>query len=215
MEFINKCLAQEITEKKLASAIHSMTKGKASGHDGISTEFLQLLWSTIGPSFHRMLCKWYNKGKIPEGVTKGFISLIPKEGDIKDLNYGRPITILTAGYKVLAQPLQLRLQLILRDVISPEQTTFLLFRFILDNIILTQEPLHWTKVSRQPKVFLKLDFFKAYDKVSRHFFFNTMRKMGISEVFTKWMKFLFTGAEVVLNFNGNLRENFKVERGIR
>ena len=102
MEIINECLAQKITKKKLASAIHSMTKSKAPGHDGIPMKFFQLLWSTIDPSFHRLLCKAYDKGKIPEGVTKVFISFIPNDGDIKDLNYERPITMLTAGYKVLA-----------------------------------------------------------------------------------------------------------------
>ena len=53
----------------------------------------------------------------------------------------------------------------LKDIISSEQTAFLPLRFILDNIVLTQETLHWAKASRQPILFLKLDFTKAYDKV--------------------------------------------------
>ena len=105
-----------------------------------------------------MLCKGFDEEKQSEGITKGFISFIPNEGDLKDLNYWRPITLLTAGYKVLAKTLQLKLQPILRDVISPEQTTFLPFRFILDNIVLPKKTLHWTKISGQPTVFLKLDF---------------------------------------------------------
>lgn len=58
---------------------------------------------------------------------------------------------------------------------------FLPLRFILDNIVLTQETLHWAKVFRQPTVFLKLDFSKAYDKVSWVFLFQAMQRMCISE----------------------------------
>ena len=79
-------------------------------------------------------------GALHKGVTKGLISLISKEGDSKDLNYWRPITLLMASYKVFAKTLQLRLQPILRNAISPEQTTFLPLLFIQDNIVLTQNP---------------------------------------------------------------------------
>ena len=104
--------------------------------------------------------------KLHDGITKGLISLIPKEGDNKDLNYWRPITLLKVSYKIFAKTLQLRLQHMLRDVISPEQTTFLPLRFILNNIVLTQKTLYWARQSKQPSVFLKLDFSKVYDKVS-------------------------------------------------
>ena len=87
------------------------------------------------------------------------ISLIPNEGDAKDLNYWRPITLFTVIYKTFAKTLQFGLQPMLRDVISPEQMTFLLLRFILDNIVLIQETFHWAKASKQPLIFLKLDFF--------------------------------------------------------
>ena len=215
MASMNEALSREITEEELAVVIRAMAKGKAPGHDGIPIEFFQLSWSTTGPDFLHMLRKGFEEGFLHEGVTKGLISLIPKEGDLKDLNYWRPITLLTAGYKVLDKTLQLRLQPILRDVISPEQTTFLPLRFILDNIVLTQEALHWAKSSRQPTVFLKLDFSKAYDKVSWHFLFTTMHKMGISETFIKWVKLLFIGATAMVNLNGNPGEKFKVERGVR
>ena len=147
-----------------------MAKGKASGHNGIPTEFFQLFWSIIGLDFHLMLRKGFDE-EIPHNeITEGPISLIPKEGDLKDLNYWRPIILLTASYKVLVKILQLQLHLILRDVISLKQTTILLFLFIFDKIVLTLEILHWAKVSGEPTLFLKLDFYKAYDKISRHFF---------------------------------------------
>ena len=39
--------------------------------------------------------------------------------------------------------------------------------------------------------------------------------MGISEVFTKWIKLLFTGITATVNLNDNSGEEFKVKRGVR
>ena len=103
----------------------------------------------------------------------------------------------------------------LRDVISPKQTAFLPLRFILDNIVFTQEILHWAKASRQPSIFLKLDFSKAYDKVSWRFLFHAMRAMNIDEVFIRWVKLFFITASAAVNLNGNPGENFKIERRVR
>ena len=103
----------------------------------------------------------------------------------------------------------------LRDVISPEQTAFLPLRFILDNIVLTQETLHWARTSKQPTIFLKLDFSKAYDKVSWHFLFKAMKAMGICEEFIRWVKLLFTNASAAVNLNGTPVSNFKIKRGVR
>lgn len=112
-----------------------------------------------------MILRRITKSILHDGMTKGIIGLIPKEGYTKDLNLWRPIIKVTTAHKIFAETLQLRLQCMLKDIISSEQTAFLPLRFILDNIVLTQETLHWAKASRQPILFLKLDFTKAYDKV--------------------------------------------------
>ena len=212
---MNEALSKEITEEELGGAVREMTKGKAPGFDGVPVEFFQQTWPFVGMDYHAMILKGIDDGALNEGITKGLIALIPKEGNKADLNYWRPITLLTAVYKIYAKTLQLRLQPILRDVISPEQTAFLPLRFILDNIVLTQKSLHWAKTSRQPTVFLKLDFSKAYDKVSWRFFFSTMSKMGMSEDFTRMVKILFYNATAMVNLNGSPTNSFKVEKGLR
>ena len=162
-----------------------------------------------------MLLRSIERGVLHEGVTKRIICLIPKEGDSKDLNYWRPITLLTLIYKIFAKTLQRRLQPMLRDVISQEQIIFLPLRFILDNIVLTQKTLHSAKTSRQPTVFLKLNFSKVYDKISWRFLFHAMHKMGINAQFIGWVKLHFGNTSATVNINGSPRMSFKVERGVR
>lgn len=72
-----------------------------------------------------MIRKNIVQGAFHEGVTKGVLSLIPKEGDGGNLNNRRPITLLTTIYKVFAKTLQRQLEPTLGDIISPEQTAFL------------------------------------------------------------------------------------------
>jgi hypothetical protein len=115
-----------------------MAKSKAPRYDGISLEFFQQTWPYICLDYHAMILQGIEEGTLHEGITKGLISLIPKERDKADFNFWRPITLFTASYKIFAKVLLLP---ILRDVISPEQTAILSLKFILDNIVLTQEAL--------------------------------------------------------------------------
>lgn len=105
---MNKNMAKEIMVEELAKAISSMAKGKAPGHDGISMEFFQKLWQTVGQNFHQMVVRGIEHGELHERVTKGLISLIPKDGNNKDLNHWRPITLLTSIYNFFAKTLQLK-----------------------------------------------------------------------------------------------------------
>ena len=45
---MNEFSTNEITHRELGVALTSMAWGKALGHDGISIEFFQELWSTLG-----------------------------------------------------------------------------------------------------------------------------------------------------------------------
>ncbi len=79
----------------------------------------------------------------------------------------------------------------LMETIDQNQSMFLPFRFILNNILLTHETIAWAKKSKQPLVFLKLDFSDAYDKVDWNFLFDYMDKFKIPIEFVKMMKVLF------------------------
>ena len=109
IEEMNASLTKEITERELGGVVRDMAKGKALDHDGISIEFFQRLWSIVGQDFLQMVLRSIKRGELHEEVTKGIICLIPKEGDSKDLNHWRLITLLPVIYKIFAKTLQLKL----------------------------------------------------------------------------------------------------------
>lgn len=211
-------LKSPITLLELESAMKSMALGKSPGPDGLILEFYRTYWSLIGVDFWNMIMSSINQGQMPKGVTKGMIALLHKRGDWKALTNWQPITLLNINYKIYAKALQLRLQPILMEIISPEQSAFLPLRFILDNLLLTQETMAWAEHSREPSLFLKLDFAKAYGMLELGFLFKAMEVMGFPLEFIIMVKLLFSNASVVVKVNGALspqRGGESIERGVR
>lgn len=50
-------------------------------------------------------------------------------------------------------------------IIDVSQSAFLPQRYILDNVILSQELIHYSKYNNHKGVVIKIDFEKAYDKI--------------------------------------------------
>ena len=70
-----------------------------------------------------MLNHWFAQGAIPGSVTKGMITLLKKGGRHvwKEQDDYRLITLLNTELKILAWVLANRLQLVISDLIRPEQ----------------------------------------------------------------------------------------------
>jgi hypothetical protein len=208
-------LSATIEMHELDEALKGMAGGKSPGPDGVINKFYKVYWEVIGADYHEMILEAVWLGRIPTGVTKGLISLLHKGGERIQLTNWRPITLLNVAYKLYAKVLQLRLQPVLMEVISLDQSTFLPMRFILDNILMTQETLEWADYSNQPLLFLKLDFSKAYDMVDLQFLFGAMRKFGFPEEFLTMVMLLFKNASATVKVNGSQTGSFDISREVR
>jgi hypothetical protein len=130
------------------------------------------------------------------------------------LNNWCPIMLLNVSYEIFAKALQMRLQPILMELISHNQSAFLPMRYILDNIFLTQETTYHAKKSNQPLLFLKLDFSKAYDKVDLSFLFQALSRLGFPDRFIQMVKLLFEQAVARVLVNGKTTLAFPIEQGV-
>ena len=76
------------------------------------------------PILTDMFNHWFAQGAIPGSVTKGVITLLKKGGKHvwEGLDDYRPLTLLNTELKILARVLANHLQLIISDLIGPEQT---------------------------------------------------------------------------------------------
>jgi hypothetical protein len=200
---------------ELKAAIDNMCTGKSLGPDGIVLEFYREFWQLIGEEYLRMVQLSILNERFPLSVTTGMIALLHKGGERQALTNWRPITLLNLSYKIFAKVPQFRLQQILSEIISCEQSDFLPLRFILDNILLTHGTIAWAGQSKQDLIFLKLDFSKAYDMVDWDFLFSAMSEMGFLGEFINMEQLLFIDAEVCVKVNGSLSDSFSIKRGVR
>ena len=65
-----------------------------------------------------------NGGEIPTGWNETTIILIPKVKDLKRVSEFRPISLCNVIYKLISEALANRLKLLLLEIISPTQSTF-------------------------------------------------------------------------------------------
>jgi hypothetical protein len=73
---------------------------------------------------------------------------------------------LNVDFKIFPKLLTGRITPIAEKVISESQTTFIKGRNILEGVVVLLEDLHEFRRTRKQGVLLKIDFEKAYDKVS-------------------------------------------------
>jgi hypothetical protein len=83
--------------------------------------------------------------------------------------------------------------------------TFLPLRHIFDKNILAHEIIDWARCTKQKIIFLKLDFAKAYDKVS-------WKRLGMANEFIYTIKLFFQDAESSIYLNGNMTPCFQIKR---
>jgi hypothetical protein len=208
-------LDQPLSLADLTKAVSSMASSKSPGPDGVITELYKKLWPCISPTYLLMFNDSIVRGALPKGVTEGLIVLLHKGGPCISLNNWHPITLLNISYKFFAKALQIRLQPVLMEVISPDQSAFLPMRFILDNIYLTHETIAYAKQTHQPLLFLKLDFSKAYDKVDLVFLFSALTRLGFPTSFVRMVRLLFQDAVARVNVNGKATKAFPIQQGVQ
>ena len=112
----------ELTEEELRKAVTAMELDKSPGIDGLTTNFYKHFW----PLFCTRLTHVYNyafrSGRLSVSQRRGVISLLFKKGDRTLLKNWRPITLLTADYKILTKALANGLQQVLPRIVHTDQT---------------------------------------------------------------------------------------------
>lgn len=118
MEGMRANLKSPITLIELEAALQGMDASKAPGLDGVITGFFKVYWDLFKHDYLKMILDAISSGTMPNGMTRGLISLLHKGGDKTKLTNWRPITLLNVAYKIYAKALQLRLQPVLMEIIS-------------------------------------------------------------------------------------------------
>ena len=111
--------------------------------------------------------------------------MIPKESDADIIQKFRPIALTNCSFKIFAKCLANQLGDIGDEIISPNQTAFIKGRYIVESVVTAHEIIHDVVTNNREGFVFKLDYEKAYDRVSKEFLPKIMYQRGFSP---KWMK---------------------------
>ena len=181
-----------VTECEVRDALKQVGLNKSPGLDGLPYEVYLRMSHMFVPILTDMFNHWFTQGAIPGSVTKGVITLLKKGGRHvwEGLDDYRPITLLNTELKILARVLANRLQLVISDLIGPEQTFAVKGRSIQDNLHLIREVLEGIKDDTESAL-ISLDQSKAFDRVDHRFLASVLETAGFKPEFRRWISMMY------------------------
>ena len=188
-----------VTECEVRDALKQVGLNKSPGLDGLPYEVYLRMSHMFVPILTDMFNHWFAQGAIPGCVTKGMITLLKKGGRHvwEGLDDYRPITLLNTELKILARVLANRLQLVISDLIGPEQTFAVKGRSIQDNLHLIREVLEGIEDDTEAAL-ISLDQSKAFDRVDHRFLASVLETAGFKPEFRRWISMMYHNPQAVV-----------------
>ncbi|KAL3691489.1 hypothetical protein R1sor_005140 [Riccia sorocarpa] len=223
LQLTDKQLSMEQNQdlKELPSAVlieetvRALPSEKAPGLDGVCAEVVVDGWDFMGEDCINMVQLFWRKRRLLPRDNKGVIKLIPKEGDLMLLKSWRPISLLTTTYKIIARIIAQRLKPMLPGIVDSQQTGFVAGRSIVENVLSLRLAQEWAAVTTQKVMFVRLDFQKAYDRVSYNYLWETLSATGLDLENIQRIQGLVVNGSASIHVNGRFTEDFPIQRGVR
>ena len=115
--------------------------------------------------------------------------------------------------KILARALANRLQLVISDLIGPEQNYAVKRRSIPNNLPLVCEILEGIKDDAEATL-INLDQSKAFDRVDHHFLATILETARFKPEFRKWISILYHHPLAMVQVNGERSKAFDIEHSV-
>ncbi|CAI5962221.1 unnamed protein product [Closterium sp. NIES-65] len=203
------------TEDEVRKAIRELAPRKSPGADGLPKELFDHNWGLLGPVLMDLVRRFMGGEALPHTVSTAVTILLHKKGDKGDLGNYRPITLLSTVYKIIAKVMAGRLKVVLHEVISEDQYGFLPGRQLADAVSVVADAIEAGANGKEDWYLMMIDFQKAFDSISGDYLFDTLRKLGLPEVFVSWTEGLHKDAGTCVHINGWTGDRVAVEKGVR
>ena len=207
---------KEISLEECTKAMQNMNINKSPGTDGISVEFYRFSWNDISDLVMNSINAALKEKTLSCEQKRGIIRLIPKKDkDLTLIKNWRPISLLNTDYKLITHVLANRLQNVLPNIISKDQSGYLKSRNISVSIRSIFDIIQNTKSNNSSALLAFIDFEKAFDKLNWIFLQKALAKFGFGNYFREWIQIIYTDIESCVINNGTTSKYFKIKTGVR
>ena len=209
-------LDNKITTNEYFEALKSFQKNKTPGNDGLTVEFYLSFWHLIGKRLVDALNFAHEQGQLSNSQKQAMITLLEKKDkDRRFIKNWRPISLINVDVKIASKAIARRLELILPNLIHPNQNGFIKGRSILDGVRTIEDVLEFAKFTDCSGVLLAIDFEKAFDSLNHTFLLKVLKKFNFGTYFLQWIKTLYTNISSCVLNNGFTTDLFPVRCGVR
>ena len=128
-------------------------------------------------------------------------------------NY-RPISLLSAFYKIASGVITRRLEKVMKKVIGRQQKAYSRVKNIgsvLINLLNVIEEVNKKKIAC---LILSIDFRKAFDSINHTFIANTLEVLNFGQGFINWVMLFFKDRWTYILLQGFLSEKINLEQGV-
>lgn len=208
-------LVPPFSEDELKQVVFDSDPNGALGPDGFSYKFYQYFWDLLKGDLLVMCHQFHFLQLNLFHLNKAVVCLIPKTHEATHLKQYRPISLVNCSFKLLSKMLTKRLDPIMTRIIDITQSVFLPGRYILDNVLLSQEIIHHAVDTQQPGVIIKIDFEKTYDKINWSYILKVLTCRHFPAKWVTWIKMWLTSSQTSIYVNNQMTPYFKCQRGVR
>ena len=203
------------TLQECTDALFAMKNNKSPGLDGLPGEFYKIFWPKLKKHFFSTMQKSFDIDKLPVSQRLSVLSILHKKGDKNLLENYRPISLTNTDYKIIAFTFARRLQKVIENLISNDQSAYIKGRFIGLNARIIADIFDNCEICNDDGILLFLDFQKAFDSVEWNFMFKALTSFNFGANFLKWLKILYTEPLFRMKNNGWISKTYRMSRGIR
>src|SRR3569623_1319083 len=214
---LNLELNQPISEEEVMKVIGNLRQGKAAGVDAMVNEILKFGGEGIGKATAKLCQFMFSCEKVPKDWARGLIFPLYKDGDVRNPDNYRGITLLSVVGKVYASVLNVRVMKWCEKngVLSEEQAGFRPGRSTVDHIFSVAEVLRLRKGQKIETHCAFLVIIKAFDTIHLDGLWKRLLDVGIRGKVWRVLKNLYEVVESCVLVGKQRSEWFEVEGGVR